>query len=210
MGPYGNLITNCNLTAAKSKTILHSSTLADMYVFIFVCLFLCLCWGHPHQRIISYAIHMRLYWGPCYVYACISKTALACPFLFMFFWSLTYIIWIYIHFIYCVLFYSVLDYTVLLLERALHSIKPEWISFIQVLFWLFKQGSFLHEHARPLNKQCAWTLTTGSALIKMACLKAIIAIIFLVGLGKCARDLTKCVVCKKLSHGLNKSEVDRL
>ena len=68
----------------------------------------------------------------------------------------------------------------------------------------------MHEHARPLNKQCAWGLTTGSALIKMACLKAISAIIFFVGLGECARDLTKCVVCKKLSHGLNKSEVDQL
>ena len=55
----------------------------------------------------------------------------------------------------------------------------------------------MHEHARPLNKQCAWRLTTGSALIKMAFLKAIIMIIFLVGLGECARDLTKCVVCKK-------------
>ena len=44
----------------------------------------------------------------------------------------------------------------------------------------------------------------------MACLKAIIVNIFLVGLGECARDLTKCVVCKKLYHGLNKSEVDRL
>ena len=31
----------------------------------------------------------------------------------------------------------------------------------------------------------------------MARLKAIITIILLVGLGKCARDLTKCVVCKK-------------
>ena len=74
-----------------------------------------------------------------------------------------------------------------------------------------QQGSFLHEHARPLNKRCAWRLTTGSAFIKMARLKAIIAIILLVGLGECARDLTKGVVCKKkLSHGLNKSEVDRL
>ena len=61
-----------------------------------------------------------------------------------------------------------------------------------------QQGSFLHEHARPLNKRCAWRLPTGSAFIKMACLKAIIAIILLVGLGECARDLTKCVVCKKL------------
>ena len=33
--------------------------------------------------------------------------------------------------------------------------------------------------------------------------------IFLVDLGQCARDLTKCVVCKKLKPGLNKSEVDR-
>ena len=59
-------------------------------------------------------------------------------------------------------------------------------------------GSFLHEHARPLNKRCAWRLTTGSAFIKMARLKAImIAIILLIGLGECARDITKCVVCKK-------------
>ena len=60
-----------------------------------------------------------------------------------------------------------------------------------------EQGSFLHEHARQLNKRCAWRLTTGSAFIKMARLKAIVAIIFLVGLGECACDLTKCVVCKK-------------
>ena len=62
---------------------------------------------------------------------------------------------------------------------------------------LQQQGSFLHEHARPLNKRYAWRLTTGFAFIKMAHLKAIIAIILLVGLGECARDLTKCVVCKK-------------
>ena len=31
----------------------------------------------------------------------------------------------------------------------------------------------------------------------MARLNTIIAIILLVGLGECARDLTKCVVCKK-------------
>ena len=61
-----------------------------------------------------------------------------------------------------------------------------------------EQGSFLHEHARSLNKRCAWRLTTRSAFIKMARLKAIVAIIFFVGLGECARDLTKCVVCKKL------------
>ena len=60
-----------------------------------------------------------------------------------------------------------------------------------------RQGSFLHEHARPLNKRCAWRLTTGSAFIKMARLKAIVGNIFLVGLGECARDLIKCVVCKK-------------
>ena len=60
-----------------------------------------------------------------------------------------------------------------------------------------EQGSFLHEYARPLNKRCAWRLTTGSALIKMARLKAIIAIILLVGLGKRTLDLTKWVVCKK-------------
>ena len=58
------------------------------------------------------------------------------------------------------------------------------------------QWSFLHEHARPLNKQCAWRLTTESAFIKLARLKAIVRIIFLVGLDECARDLTKCVVCK--------------
>ena len=63
-----------------------------------------------------------------------------------------------------------------------------------------EQGSFLHEHARPLNKRCAWRLTTGFAFIKMARLKAIIAIILLVGLCECARDLTKCVVCKKHSN----------
>ena len=63
-----------------------------------------------------------------------------------------------------------------------------------------EQGSFFHEHARPLNKRCAWRLTTGFAFIKMARLKAIIAIILLVGLGECARDLTKCVVCKKNSN----------
>ena len=59
-------------------------------------------------------------------------------------------------------------------------------------------GSFLHKHARPLNKRWAWRLTSGSAFIKMARLKATIAIVFLVGLGECARDLTKCAVCKKL------------
>ena len=63
-----------------------------------------------------------------------------------------------------------------------------------------KQGSFLHEHARPLNMRCTRRLTTGFAFIKMARLKAIIAIILLVGLGECARDLTKCVVCKKISN----------
>ena len=63
---------------------------------------------------------------------------------------------------------------------------------------LREQESFSHEHARPLNKRCAWRLSTGSAFIKMVRLKAImIAIILLVGLGECARDLTKCVVCKK-------------
>ena len=62
---------------------------------------------------------------------------------------------------------------------------------------LIQQGPFLHEHVRPLNKRCAWRLTTGFAFIKMARLKAIIAIILLVGLGECVRDLTKCVVCKK-------------
>ena len=71
--------------------------------------------------------------------------------------------------------------------------------FFNVIFDVYthEQGSFLHEHARLLNKRCAWRLTTGFAFIKMARLKAIIAIILLVGLGECARDLTKCVVCKK-------------
>ena len=54
----------------------------------------------------------------------------------------------------------------------------------------------MHEHARPLNKRLAWRLTTGSAFIKMARLKVILAIILLVGLGECARNLIKCVVCK--------------
>ena len=63
-----------------------------------------------------------------------------------------------------------------------------------------QQGSFLHEHARPLNMRCTRRLTTGFAFIKMARLKAIIAIILLVGLGEFARDLTKCVVCKKNSN----------
>ena len=61
----------------------------------------------------------------------------------------------------------------------------------------WEQGSFLHEHTRPLNKRCAWRLTTWSTFIKMALLKAIIAIILLVGLGECARDLTKFAVWKK-------------
>ena len=56
---------------------------------------------------------------------------------------------------------------------------------------------FLREHARPLKQWCVWRLTKGSAFIKMARLKAIIAIILLVGLGECACDLTKYVVCKK-------------
>ena len=60
-----------------------------------------------------------------------------------------------------------------------------------------EQGSFLHEHARPLDKRCTWRLTTRFAFIKLARLKAIITIILLVGLGECACDLTKCVVCKK-------------
>ena len=46
----------------------------------------------------------------------------------------------------------------------------------------------------------------------MVRLKAFIAIILLVGLGECARDLTKCVVYKKNSNmvltKVNKSEVD--
>ena len=65
------------------------------------------------------------------------------------------------------------------------ALNKAWVNqFYSVFFGLFEQGSFLHEHARPLDKQCAWRLTTGSALIKTACLKAIIAIIFLVGLGQ--------------------------
>ena len=47
---------------------------------------------------------------------------------------------------------------------------------------LIQQGPFLHEHVRPLNKRCQWRLTTGFAFIKMARLKAMIAIILLVGL----------------------------
>ena len=59
-------------------------------------------------------------------------------------------------------------------------------------FGSFKeQGSFSHEHAQPLNKRCAWRLTTGFAFLKMARLKAIITIILLVGLGECAHDLKK-------------------
>ena len=60
-------------------------------------------------------------------------------------------------------------------------------------YLVFTNRVFLHEHARPLNKRFAWRLTTGSAFIKMARLKAIIGIILLFGLGECARDLTKCV-----------------
>ena len=56
-----------------------------------------------------------------------------------------------------------------------------------------KQGSFLHEHVRPLNRRFARRLTTGSAFIKMARLKAIIEIILLVDLDECTRDLTKFV-----------------
>ena len=84
-----------------------------------------------------------------------------------------------------------------------YRLRPSWFttSELSTCNWQrstsYKQGSFLHEHARPLNKRCAWRLTTGFAFIKMARLKAIIAIILLVGLGECARDLTKCVVCKK-------------
>ena len=51
-----------------------------------------------------------------------------------------------------------------------------------------QQGSFLHEHARPLNKRFAWRLTAGSAFIKTARLKPIIEIILLVDHGECARD----------------------
>ena len=40
-------------------------------------------------------------------------------------------------------------------------------------------------------------LTTESAFVKLARSKAIIAVSLLVGLGECARDLTKCLVCKK-------------
>ena len=83
------------------------------------------------------------------------------------------------------------------------KIMNEILSGIKVIIILhsfcltpYQQGSFLHEHARPLNKRCTWRLTTGFAFIKMARLKAIIAIILLVGLGECARDLTKCVVYK--------------
>ena len=52
----------------------------------------------------------------------------------------------------------------------------------------------MHEHARPLNKRFARRPTTGSAFIKMACLKAVSSKFYLlVGLGECARDLIKCV-----------------
>ena len=68
---------------------------------------------------------------------------------------------------------------------------------LRTLYIQEQQRSLLHEHARPLNKRCAWRPTKGSAFIKMTRLKAIIAIILLVGLGECARVLTKCVVCKK-------------
>ena len=51
-----------------------------------------------------------------------------------------------------------------------------------------QEGSFLHEHARPLNKRFSWRLTAGSAFIKTARLKPIIEIILLVGHGKYARD----------------------
>ena len=51
----------------------------------------------------------------------------------------------------------------------------------------------MHEHARPLNKRFASRLTTGSAFMKIARLKAIIEITLLFGLGECARDLTKCL-----------------
>ena len=47
---------------------------------------------------------------------------------------------------------------------------------------LFNRG-LLHEHARPLKKRFEWTLTTGSAFVKMARLKVILAITLLVGLG---------------------------
>ena len=76
----------------------------------------------------------------------------------------------------------------------LHGSSSTWF---QTSRYCREQGSFSHEHARPLNKRFAWRLTTGSAFIKIARLKAIIAIILLVGLGECACDLTKCVVCKK-------------
>ena len=84
------------------------------------------------------------------------------------------------------------------IPRALNWLLcSDWLRAHERACWQ-KQGSFLHEPARPLNKRCAWKLTTGSAFIEMARLKAImIAIILLVGLGECARDLTKCVVCKK-------------
>ena len=72
-----------------------------------------------------------------------------------------------------------------------------YVKMVNQYGYLAQQGSFLHEHARPLSKRFAWRLTTGFAFIKMARLKAIIAIILLIGLGECARDLTKCVVCKK-------------
>ena len=57
-----------------------------------------------------------------------------------------------------------------------------------------KQGSFLHEHARPLNKRFARRLTRRVCFYQNgASQSSIIEIILLVGLGECARDLTKCV-----------------
>ena len=139
-------------------------------------------------------MHMRLYWGPCYVYACISKTALACPFLFMFFWSLTisYEFTFTSFTVYC----SIVCLITLYFFKSEHCTQKRLIKSVSLWFFFdcLNRGLFLHEHAGP---KCAWILTTGSALIKMASLKAIIVIIFLVGLGECARDLTKCVVCKK-------------
>ena len=58
---------------------------------------------------------------------------------------------------------------------------------------LRNRGLFCMSMCEPLNKRFAWRLTTWSAFIKMARVKAIIEIILLVGLGECVRDLTKCV-----------------
>ena len=66
-------------------------------------------------------------------------------------------------------------------------------------------GISLNDHRQPMLNlvyyrqltEVFFAWATAEQAIKMARLKAIIAIILLVGRGECARDLTKCVVCKK-------------